>query len=170
MITSNHWVLAIIGLLACLVTVQAHADSQRNAQKDVLISRILERFWGHAIDSKGALIQPSSDLDRRTVPIPFNVAYRALEAGEISGLAEWCGLDWKSHYFSLTAAARQHGMSDKQVAFISVLHGAMQGGTLASKASPCAEGDRSQISETLEVSRKQGLEAPDESLERTGGV
>lgn len=154
----------IIGLLVCFVSVQAHADAQRSAEKDALITWVLERFWGHAIDSKGAVIQPSSDLDRRTVPIPFSVAYRAIEAGEISGLAQWCGLDWKTHYFSLTAAARQRGMSDKQVAFISVLHGVVQGGTLASKASPCAEGDRSHVTETLEVSRKRGLEAPNNSL------
>ena len=44
------------------------------------------------------LIQPTSELDRRTVPpVPTVVAYRAIEAGEISGLAAWCGcLEWET--------------------------------------------------------------------------
>lgn len=154
-------------LLLCLAFAQAHADVQRNAEKDELIYWILERFWGNARDSKGAAIQPSSELDRRTVPVPFSVAYRALEAGEISGLGAWCELDWQPHYFSLTAAARRQGMTDKQVAFISFLHGLKQGRTLTSKKSPCTAVDRERTMELLEVSQAQELDAPDPPPERS---
>jgi len=159
----------LVCLLLLLGIVQAQADMPRITERDALISWGLERFWGNGRDSTGAYIQPSSDLDRRTVPVRSSVAYRVIEAGEISGLAEWCGLDWKSHYFSLTAAARQRGMSDKQVAFIGVLHGVVQGNTLSSKVSPCAKNDGILVAEKLKASRKQGLEGPNTSLEPTRG-
>jgi hypothetical protein len=151
----------IIGLLLCFGLFPARAEAQAPKEKDALISWVLERFWGHARDSKGAVIQPASDLDRHTVPVPTAVAYRAIDAGEVSGLAEWCGLDWKSHYLSLTSAARRRGMSDTQVAFISVLHGLTQESTRAAKTSPCVDGDRSQVAEKLKVSREMGLGALD---------
>ena len=150
----------ILGLLTCFLVLQTHADPQISAAKDALIESVLQQFWGHARDSKGAVIQPSSDLDRRTVPIPKSIAYRAIDAGGISGLAEWCGLDWESHYLSITAAARKRRMSDKQVAFISFLHGTMQGKMLASRDSRCSESDRQQVAIRLAESRISGLKAP----------
>lgn len=127
------------------------------SDKDALISWVLVRFWGNAQDSTGARIQPSSDVDRRTVPIPRDIAYRAIEAGEISGLGMWCGLDWDTHYRSLTAAARARKMSDKEVAFISVLHGTAQGLALKSKHAPCSESEREQVAAKLRSSRSMGL-------------
>lgn len=159
-------VRTILGLLLCCAFVLAHADERVDAAKDTFIASALDAFWGRARDSKGAVIQPSSDLDRRTVPIPMSIAYIAIDAGAISGLGAWCGLDWESHYLSITAAARKRGMSDKQVAFISVLHGLMQGQALKSLNSRCSESDRQQVAEQLEASKRLGLEAPDKAAEQ----
>jgi hypothetical protein len=155
----------IVVLLLCFSVVQARAAEQMGAAKDALIASALEQFWGRARDSNGAAIQPTSELDRRTVPIPKDIAYRAIDAGEISGLAAWCRLDWESHYLSITAAARQRGMSDKQVAFISVLHGMKQGKSLGATTSPCSESDRSRVAKQLAHSIKVGLGSPDTSRE-----
>jgi len=151
--------LALIGACMLLLVGKIHAAGNEPtlSDKDALISWILERFWGNAIDSTGAAIQPSSDLDRRTVPIPREIAYRAIEAGEISGLGAWCHLDWDSHYRSLTAAARARKMSDKEVAFISFLHGISQGLALKSKSAPCSESDREQVAAKLKSSKSMGL-------------
>jgi hypothetical protein len=157
----------ILVLLLCFSVGQTHADAKLSAAKEALIESVLQQFWGRAHDSKGAAILPSSDLDRRTVPIPKSIAYRAIDAGGISGLAQWCGLDWESHYLSITAAARKRGMSDKQVAFVSFLHGAMQGKMFASRDSRCSESDRRQVLIRLTESKKLGLEATANSLERT---
>jgi hypothetical protein len=143
--------------LLLLLAAQAQADMPSLADRDALISWVLERYWGHARDSTGTLIQPSSDLERRTVPIPTAVAYRALEAGEISGLAAWCDLDWESHYRSITAAARQRGMPDKKVAFISFLHGAAQGIALKAQSSPCSGRERQEVRAKLKSSMSIGL-------------
>jgi hypothetical protein len=155
---------------ACLVFMlglaQVQADMPPLAEKDAVIAWTLEQFWGNAHDSSGLPIQPSSDLDRRTVPVPSTAAYRALEAGEISGLAEWCGLKWERHFLALTAAARKRGMSDKQVAFLSVLHGVAQNSAIRSRTTACSEGERKEVGDMLEVSRKSGLEAPEKALER----
>src|SRR6478609_1609779 len=97
------------------------------AQQKEIIVRTLERFWGNAVDRHGNPIEPVSVEERKTVPISRAAAARALEAGKISGIAEWCGLEWEPHYLALTRAARSMKMVDKQVAFLSVLHGAAQG-------------------------------------------
>jgi len=104
----------------------AIAQEARTDPRDEAIYNMLSHFWGRARDVDGQPIQPTSERERTTVPVPMPVAYRALEAGEVSGIAEWCGLEWEPHYFSLTKSARSHGMSDTQIAFISVLHGAEQ--------------------------------------------
>jgi len=147
--------LMLLGKLQA--TEQAAGNVPTLSDKDALISWVLDRFWGHARDSTGAVIQPSSELDRRTVPVPLGVAYRVIEAGEISGLADWCGLKWEAHYQSLTSAARQRKMSDKSVAFISVLHGVAQGITSKSRSSPCSDSERNLVAAKLESSRRIGL-------------
>lgn len=128
------------------------------SDRDVLINWVLQRFWGTARDSSGALIQPDSDLDRRTVPISTGIAYRAIEAGEISGLAAWCDLKWDPHYRSLTAAARQRHMPDKSIAFISMLHGVAQGLTLQSAKSSCSKEDREAVTQKLKLSTEKKLD------------
>ena len=95
---------------------------------------MLGHFWGNARDIKGRPIQPASEQERTRVPVSTPVAYWALEAGEVSGTAEWCGLEWEPHYFALTKSARSQGMSDAQVAFVSVLHGFAQGSFASSVA------------------------------------
>ncbi len=146
---------------ACLLLLLGQSQAEENvlslSDRDALISWALEHYWGRARDSTGAVIQPSSDLDRRTAPIPPHIANRALEAGEVSGLGAWCGLDWESHYHSLTAAARQRKMPDKQIAFISVLHGLAQGITLRSKNSPCSESERQLVTAKLNSSKSIGI-------------
>lgn len=155
------WPVLLLGM------AQANAEMPPLTDKDALISWVLERFWGNAQDSSGMLIQPESELDRRTVPVPTVVAYRAIEAGEISGLAAWCGLEWKTHYFSLTASARRLGMSDKQVAFVSMLHGSAQGSTLKGKTGSCSDSERNRVRIGLELSESLGLEPSNTSPERT---
>ena len=102
--------------------------------RDEVIHNMLGHFWGNARDIKGRPIQPASEQERTRVPVSTPVAYRALEAGEVSGTAEWCGLEWEPHYFALTKSARSQGMSDAQVAFVSVLHGFAQGSFASSVA------------------------------------
>lgn len=127
-------------------------------QQDAAIHSILGDFWGRARDVNGQPIQPSSAKDRETVPISRAAAYRAIEAGRISGLGEWCGLKWEPHYFSLTRVARSMKMIDKQVAFFSVLHGTSQGTFVqARNGVECSSQQRTHAEALIAESIKNGL-------------
>lgn len=127
-------------------------------QRDILVQDVLKEFWGRAKNSQGEFIQPASENERNTVPIATTVAYRALDAGEISGLAEWCGLNWQDHYLALTKSARSQKFNDKQVAFVSVLHGAAQNIIVsAMKKNVCGEKERAKTQVMLNESKARGL-------------
>src|SRR5204863_9362121 len=115
--------------------------------------RVLRHARGKEKLPNGQFVHPPSQEARETVPISKAAAHRAIDAGEISGLGEWCKLNWEPHYFSLTRAARARGFSDKQVAFVSVLHGAAQGvvATAMAKGGECNE-DRTRIEQLLKQS------------------
>lgn len=106
----------------------------------------LSGFWGNAKDIKGTPIFPINDQDRKTIPISATAIDQTINVGEMSGMAEWCGLDWKPYYKSLTIYARKQKMTDKQVAFISVLHGAsLQIIVSAMKAKACEQQDKENV-------------------------
>jgi hypothetical protein len=151
---------AIVLLLIVVAIARADAAIMPESERDELIALVLKNFWGRAKLSKGELAQPASEAERNTVPIAKPVAYRALEAGEISGLAEWCRLDWESHYLSITKAARARGYTDKQVAFVSFLHGAAQGrvADAMAKSGMCGEQGRLKVQDLLNRSLLRGLE------------
>jgi hypothetical protein len=115
-----------------------------------LVQDVLNGFWGNARDIKGNPIVPKNDQDRKTVPISAAVIDQTINVGEMSGMAEWCGLDRQPNYRSLTSYARKQKMTDKQVAFISVLHGASsQIIVSAMKSKTCEKADKEKIIELL---------------------
>jgi len=148
------FVLALLSTFGVMAGGPTHPDSGR----DQAIRQILSGFWGSARDVHGNAIQPASQEDRLTVPISRAAAYRALEAGNLSGLAEWCGLDWEKHFLGLTKKARRIGMLDKQVAFFSLLHGAGQGASIRSTSGKtCTAEQRARIESLLLESQKEAL-------------
>ena len=147
-------------ILALAALSAAASDASAPSARDEAIRQILSEFWGTARNAQGMPIQPENEQDRRTVPISRAAAYRAIEAGNISAVAEWCGLEWEPHYFALTRAARTHGMVDKQVAFVSVLHGAAQSAYLKSLTDrTCNEEERDRVTRLRDESAGQGLPA-----------
>jgi hypothetical protein len=98
-------------------------DSHREKLFDIALSK----FWGNAVGRDGLPIEPENEVDRVTLPISKETAHLVFDIGEISGYARWCGVDWKVHFLKLTSSARSSGFSEKQVAFIGVVHGVAQG-------------------------------------------
>jgi hypothetical protein len=98
-----------------------------NATKDQIISLAFQNFWGKARLADGSHVQPGSEEERQTLPVSKEAAYQVIEVGKISGQAKWCSLDWQKSYLALTKSARNQGYSDKQLAFIGLLHGVTQG-------------------------------------------
>jgi hypothetical protein len=136
-----------------------HAALLPPAERDELVAAVLKDFWGRARQSDGQFIQPSSEAERTTVPVSKPIVERALDAGEISGLGEWCRLKWQPHYLALTKSARSHRLSDTQVAFIAFLHGAAQGrvNSLMSGTRSCGEDERANVQRAIEQSTERGL-------------
>lgn len=146
-----HTTLATFALM--LLHGIASAGLLPEPERAQLTQRVLQAFWGKAVNSAGGVIQPLDERDRNTVPITDSQVQHAIDVGEVSGLAEWCGLDWKPHFFALTRSFRARGSPDKQVAFVGVLHGATQGRIVAIMGSrPCGASDRAGVERRMQES------------------
>mgnify|MGYP003575946500 CR=1 FL=1 len=154
-----RWPLVVTAVLLAAVCVPAKSALLPDDERQALIAVVLKNFWGQAKLSDGRFAQPASEEERHTVPITNAVVHRALDAGEVSGLAEWCKLDWQSHYRALTRAARTACLSDKQVAFVSILHGAAQGRIASAMATTgaCSHHYRRTVEPILKESTVKGI-------------
>jgi hypothetical protein len=124
-----------------------------DATREALVKQAFSQFWGRAKLSDGSFVQPDNEQERKTLPISSGVTNQVVDAGEVSGLAEWCGLDWHSRYLTMTAAARKSGLKEKQLAFIGVLHGTAQGVLAeAMKPKPCGTSERAKVLELMKRS------------------
>jgi hypothetical protein len=139
----------IIALLLCVSPLQAYAEAPSDSAKDALIAEVLTEFYGPASDA-----DPAS----RPLPIPTSVAYRAIEAGEISGEALRCNLLWIRHVNMISASARKLGMSETQVAFVNALQDAKLARTRLSMMYPCTDYDEFRARRMLDKSKRFGLE------------
>lgn len=116
---------AALGVLAVLCgTAGAQIPPE---ERTAIVDYVLKNFWGNAIDSSGRPIQPSSETERGTVPVDRSWTSLAIDIGEVSGRLQWCRLDSIVTMRALTARARRQGLSDKQVAFVTMVHGMTQG-------------------------------------------
>lgn len=138
----------LIILLLALASAPSWSAALPDSAREKLLKEALSKFWGRAKLSDGSLVQPDNEQERNTLPISIAVANQVFDVGEISGYAEWCGLDWQSNFLTMTAAARKSGFKGKQVAFIGVIHGAAQGIVYdALKSKTCGAQERSSVVE-----------------------
>lgn len=142
-----------ITLLLVLIAAPSWSGVLPDSAREQLLKESLSKFWGRAVLSNGSLVQPDSEQERRTLPISVTVANQVFDVGEVSGYAEWCGLDWRAHFLTMTAAARKSGFKEKQVAFIGVIHGVAQGIVAeALKSKTCGTQERSKVMEMMRSS------------------
>jgi hypothetical protein len=148
----------LITLLLALASVPSWAGVLPDSTRDQLLKDTLSQFWGRAKLSNGSLVQPDSEQERNTLPISIAAANQVFDVGETSGYAEWCGLDWQSHFLTMTAAARKSGFKEKQVAFIGLIHGAAQGIVAeALKSKTCGTQERSSVMEMMRRSQNKSF-------------
>jgi hypothetical protein len=113
--------IVLLGLTQTVLSAVVPASS-----REPILQKVLQGFWGQAKTSDGKVIQPASDEERRTMPINMNVANFSFDMGELSGTAQWCGIDWRQSFNALMRQARRNNQTEKQLAFIAVVHGAAQ--------------------------------------------
>jgi hypothetical protein len=124
-------------------SLQVGQEILSDQDRDYLIRRTLDHFWGEALDSDDKPIQPKDDRDRETIPITTSEAYRVTDAAIPAGVAMWAHLDWEKYYGEFMKKERRtRQWSGKQIAFIGTLFGTVQGWTerTLSKAPPKDEG------------------------------
>lgn len=140
----------LIILLLCLTSAPSWSGVLPDSVRDKLLKDVLSQFWGRAKLSDGSFVKPDSEQERIMLPVTITVANQIFDVGEISGYAEWCGLDWQSNFLTMTSAARKNGFKEKQVAFIGVIHGAAQGMvTDALKTKTCGAQERSSVKDMM---------------------
>ena len=114
---------------------------------------VQQQFWGKARYADSSPVLPADEAERQRLPVSPAVARQVMDVGELSGLAEWCDLDWQGHYLTLTTSARRHGFTEKQLAFIGVTHGALQGFMArAMQQRSCEDEQRQRVAQLLRQS------------------
>ncbi|MBN8543308.1 MAG: hypothetical protein J0M34_03490 [Alphaproteobacteria bacterium] len=117
-------------VLVCLISF----SSQSFAGSDVQLTKIMQLardILPNAKLSDGSFVPPETDEEKKSPVIPPEDAKRVTIAGANTGIAEWCGLDWQNlSYLKFMKQERAKLIwSDKQMAYIGLLHGIMQGAT-----------------------------------------
>lgn len=126
--------LRVLLLLLALPLGAAGAGIVPPAARDVLIQEALRGYWGRAKTPDGKVITPGSDAERTELPVSEKLAHFAFEVGELSGVAEWCGVAWQPSFAALMRFARKNNQNERQVAFIGVVHGTAQGAVSSAQA------------------------------------
>lgn len=73
----------------------------------------------------GSAIARENEAERAQPLLPSDAERRAIDAGMVSGVSEWCGVDAHMHYSAMMAWERaQRSWSQKQLVYIGALHDA----------------------------------------------
>ncbi len=116
----------LFGVLMIITNAVLGQIIPNNAHQQV-IDRAMNNYWGKARLKDGSYVKPTSEKERNAVLITSDNASEVIKIGELSSLADWCGLEWQSNYSNTTNGARSYGLSGKQVAFVGLLHGVAMG-------------------------------------------
>lgn len=131
---------------------QANAGLISPQARTELMQQALIGFWGRSKTPDEQVIQPANERERKAPPVNQEVVDFAFDVGELSGLSEWCSMDWKLTFTALMRSARRNGLNEKQVAFVSVLHGTAQGAVASAmeKSGPCNQQYRDKLRSQVE--------------------
>jgi hypothetical protein len=123
-------------------------------QVDQIIALTQANFWGNAKGRDGKALSPADEKEKHSLLIPRADAMRVAEEAHTYGLALWCGIDWRPTYLEYMQAERAKGWNEKQIAFVGMLFGAIQGKMLRLlEAETCTNEDKSAIQQALDAER-----------------
>lgn len=139
-----------------MVPCAVAADDEALADSQVLelMASVREKL-PFAILSDGSHPAPETEAERAVPLLLVEDGRRVLYTGFNSGFAEWCGLDWEAHYLGFMKAERaRQKWSDKQIAFIGMMHGTamqMYADSVATLGRPCSPEEREEMRRYLEA-------------------
>ncbi|MBV9833490.1 MAG: hypothetical protein JO055_03725 [Alphaproteobacteria bacterium] len=152
------------------------ATSRDPASKGPPISSMLKLFSSERIDQMiatvrdnlhrltlpdGSAMARESDAERAQPLLPASIERRAVDAGMVSGVSEWCGVDPHLHYAAMMAWERGHRRwSAKQLAYIGGLHDAAKSAIKGSRQHQmCDPNGKGAIADSLMTRVRQYREA-----------
>ena len=107
---------------------------------DKMIGIVKEKMW---LKPSPMFARPWPEgKNKEDAYIPNDEAKDVLRYGIVSGRAEACGLDWKTHFKELMAYERSRGRNEYQPTYIALLHGIA---TASVKKHPCAPEEKEQL-------------------------
>lgn len=139
--------VAMMSLLLCITAASASAQNGPVAAEmpEALVKRAVVlalRQIHHVQCRPGVKCAKATDAEFEILPVPVADARRIINAGVISGMAKWCGLDWQRQIFLPMMAHLREGQGwvERQIALAALLHGIYQaqasGPVMASQACP----------------------------------
>ncbi|MGO4831424.1 hypothetical protein AB4144_03880, partial [Rhizobiaceae sp. 2RAB30] len=151
--------LALLVTLFASVFLASHQAHAAEAQPDIFSELLTDDTVKMAI--KGILVAlpsaqcapgqacaPASAEEMATPPVSLEQGREAIRAGFISGLAEWCGLDWRGQVFQPLVDSYRNvdRLEPRIVTMLTLLHGYGQGQMVESmKAQQCSAEQRASI-------------------------
>ena len=149
--------LLVAGMLVAALPAVAQETSSEPAIADEIVEAFVgmaRRNIGQARLSAGSYVPPETEAERARPLLPLAVAREVVRVAMFSATAAWCEVEWQeSNYLRLMTAERgRDGWSDKQTAFIGLLHGTAMG-TLERfyrEESDCTADDGSAARETID--------------------
>ena len=140
------------------LTNLASAEVIPSNMYEKIIEVAMSNYWGKAKIEDGSFVTPSSEKERTTLPITTDNAGAVIKMDELSSIADWCGLDWESNYLKVMSGARSYQLTEKQVAFVGLLHGVAMGVVNgAIKDKECSVEQKSNIESVLKNSSNQSI-------------
>ena len=153
----RRWRAVPVLLALALGSVVSPARAE-DGLPDVAVLGMMEVVRDHlpfANLSDGSHPAPETEAERAVPLVPIAEGRKIILTGFNSGIAEWCGLDWEAHYLGFMQAERARKQwSDKQIAYIGMLHGnAMQTyiDAMAERGRACSGAERAQMQRYLEA-------------------
>jgi hypothetical protein len=122
-----------------------------DAQIDGLIRLLRDNIHAYVLPD-GSHIPRESPAERAQLLLPRDVERRALDAGMVSGVAEWCGVDSRGHYAAMMDWERgAQRWSDKQLGYIDGLHGSARHAIIRARDDRrCDPGHKASIADGLQ--------------------
>ena len=105
----------------------------------------------------GSAVPRESEAERAEPLVPPEVERRAVDAGMVTGVTEWCRVDAHMHYTTMMAWERgQRRWSEKQLAYIGGLHDAAKSAIMGSREGYiCDPAGRAKLSDSLMIRIQQ---------------
>lgn len=81
--------------------------------------------------------------------IPQEQIDEATKVGELSGVAEACGMEWQPHLNAYMKAKRIEGVPEMDMTFLAAYHGAAQGNAYNMVEKTCSDEQKKQIQDAM---------------------